>query len=98
MKENTDARTSKCWTCKHGLCISENETSKLYHGGSQEQSDIFDISSEYEESEEVKIVEHTVEETKVKAICYWRPPTIKNSPPILVAYIKQCNRHEARES
>lgn len=103
--ESMNAQASMCWTCKHGLCIKESEQERLYNfrgvPGQQEpdanQFGLFGETPYGEDNEEAaELVEHTVENERIKTICFWRPEGM-NAPPILVANVLQCNRHEKRQ-
>lgn len=106
-----NAARSKCWTCKFGLCVQETELEKIIHDNmnfldgpppSRQESNPFeeDMSFQDQESDdehgEEGLIEHTIEHSRVKAICYWRPEGIQDSPPIGVAKIDKCSRYEKR--
>lgn len=98
MNKEIDAEKSLCWQCKFGVCVQENEQEKVYQPnlGGMSSRPIEDTFSEpsFEEEREVDndIIEHTIEHERVKTICFWRPDTTKESPPILVAKVLKCNR------
>lgn len=95
-----NAKSSLCWTCKHGLCIQEQEEEKILSGvmtGMPEDNfmDPFDASTDEEVSTN-GVVEQIIEHERIKTICFWRPEQIKDSPPVLAAKVSQCNRFEAQ--
>lgn len=105
--QEIDAQQSKCWICKHGLCVKESETERVYHANMRgmppspdgESFGIFEEMPFQEggnEDDSEEIIEHTIEHERIKTICYWRPTGIENSPPILVAKVQQCSRFEQR--
>ena len=80
-----DARTSLCWNCKFGVCTKEIVIENRFQPGERENP-----FSESPPSEE-EIVEVKVE--NVKTVCFWRPQGVNEAPPILMSYVKDCNRH-----
>lgn len=98
-----DAKTSLCWTCKHGLCVQETGIQTMMHEPTVDKmqpKDVLDSFGEFEDDEltegpsvEMPILEHVTVHS-VQAICYWRPPTVQNSTPIRVSQVTQCNRYE----
>ena len=94
-----NARESLCWNCKHGICVHENEEQKVYHKGMSLPTDEnpfeIDEGPEFQEqSEPDEIIEHDIEQARVKAICFWRPQNSASDHPIVVATVKQCNRFQ----
>jgi len=100
-----DVQSTLCWRCKHGLTILETQQEHVYHQGlkhiSGEEEDLFRLT-EFgqdempDERNEPELIEHTVEHKRIKTICYWRPDGIEVTPPIGVAYVKECSRFEER--
>ena len=95
---------SLCWTCKHGMCIREVHQEHLLNlgglpgmqPGPPRGEDPFGIqgdmpfNNQQGEGIEGQIVEHE----HIRSVCFWRPSTIKDAPPLLIGFIKQCNRFE----
>jgi len=101
-----NAECSLCWKCKFALCIQETEQERVYHAGMFPQQPpsgtnefgMFD-SMPFEESNEEpeeELLEHIIEHERVKAVCFYKPAGVENSPPILVANVKQCNAFEKK--
>lgn len=87
------AKNSLCWTCKHGMCVKE--TSKelmLPMIESQGKAEVKEVWQEPEAEPEIMPID--VERDSIKAICFWRPASVPDAPPILVAEVKECNRYE----
>lgn len=85
-----DAKSSKCWNCKYGICVSESEIEPVLQlGGMPPDSESLDIfeGTQFGENEET-VIEHK----RIKAICFWKPDGLATSPPIMVAKVEQCNR------
>ena len=94
MKEIT-AKNSLCWTCKHGICVQEQQQDKLYHptGNIHKEEPNGWLDNDPDE-EEVEVLEQIIETNKPKTICFWRPNDTPNSIPMLMAFIASCNRYE----
>lgn len=91
-----EAKDSKCWTCKWGICLKESAEEKLLHKGMHDIDEDEDFEHEMIEfSKDEGIIEHTVSQEHVKAICFWRPEGVTYpTSPILVAFTHACNRYE----
>jgi len=92
-------RKSKCWTCKHGLCFSEEEghrITSLPMEGPQIESDYgSEFSLDQEELDSVsRGFEQTVKQEHARAVCYWRPQGHDQGYPVLVNEVQECNRYE----
>jgi len=81
------AETSLCWRCRYGMCIQEAELEPIVAPMSQE--DPFG-----NEDSEPHLMGHLIEHERTKTVCFWRPPAVENALPILVAFVKKCNRFE----
>lgn len=90
MKNEINARSSKCWTCKFGVCSKETEQ-ELVHVPAQKDDGVFQDSYGDDEPEMVLDV---IEHERIKAVCYWRPDNIEDSPPILMSFVKECSRYK----
>lgn len=92
------AKDSLCWTCKFGICVQEFQQEQLIGGMHPQpnENDPFGINApfEQEESEEQNIVGPVINMENTKTVCFWRPATLANSPPILMTFVKSCNRYE----
>ena len=107
-----NARRSLCWKCKHGLCVLETEQERVVHtnmhlldGPPQPgipDDDPFGIKDQmpYKEPSELDegggLVEHTIEHSRVKTVCYWTPESVTESPPIGMCNVRQCSRFEEK--
>lgn len=89
---NSDASKSKCWGCKFGLCVQESELEYIYHNGIEGELEIDDPFNMEDILEKQEPLQHKIEHERIKAICYWRPEGINDTPPILVSHVSQCNR------
>lgn len=89
-----DVTKSKCWTCKFGVCVQENDKETFVHPGVMEENDHNIFGEDDEEHHHPKMEQHTVEKQSVKTVCFWRPEDITDSPPLLMAFVKQCNRYQ----
>lgn len=101
MNESNDeprAEESLCWTCKHGMCIRETHQEHLLGLGMMrgmnpaQGEDPFAIQGEQFNQDEP--VEHIVEHEHIRSVCFWRPVMIKDAPPLLIGFIKQCSKFE----
>jgi len=91
MNDELKAEESKCWTCKFGICVKETEQERVsYESPNEKQEDTYDIFNESQQTPEV--IDTVIEHARVKTICFWRPENVKDSPPILVSKIEECNR------
>lgn len=103
-----NARSSKCWTCKFGLCVRETDTERVYHAQmrnldeqAEEHREPWELINEYEQEEdeiEADLIEHTVKQERIKTICYWRPEGIEDTPPIVTSQVQECNRYQRRDN
>ena len=90
MKKRINAQSSKCWDCKYGVCSRETEQ-ELVQVPVEKDEGVFNDSYRDDEPEMVLDV---IEHERVKAVCYWRPEGIEDSPPILMSFVKECSRYE----
>jgi DNA topoisomerase IB len=80
-----EAEASKCWDCKWGMCIYEEEEDN--------------VTAQEDEDEELSFTEsqipqqYTIKSKHISCICYWRPDGIENAPPVRVARVIDCNRY-----
>ena len=91
MKKEMSVRASKCWTGQFGICSKETEQ-ELVHVPVERTSDGYNDS--YEDNEPEMMLD-VIEHERVKAVCYWRPDGIEDSPPILMSFVKECSRYRA---
>jgi hypothetical protein len=95
-----DPKKSKCWTCKHGHCVSQTHREVLYAEmaqGPDEQEDEDDFSLDLPDFSEPGKVEdphqghvHEIEKHGVMGFCYYMQAT-----PIAVQIVHECNRYDA---
>ncbi len=100
--EELTAKSTLCWQCKYGMTIQEVEQEHVYHQNLKNLSEEDDFPlTTFDQDEDMPqehdIIEHTVQHQRIKTICYWRPEGVEHSPPIGVAFVKQCSRFEERE-
>lgn len=100
MSNTPQAKDSKCWNCMYGLCIQETEQELMAipnvtnpEGDTGNAFELFDGQSP---PEIAGFTEHTVEQERVKTLCFWRPKDIENAPPILISFVKHCSRFQAK--
>lgn len=100
MSNIPQARNSKCWNCIYGLCIQETEQEQhaIFSGANPDgNTDTeFQLFEGQSPPAMPEITEHTVEQERVKTLCFWRPKDIENAPPILISFVKDCSRFQAR--
>jgi hypothetical protein len=99
-EEQTNAEKSLCWTCKYGLCLQEVEQQTMVHDALDEMppaANPFDDPGFEEEHKEPAPHVHHISASRVQAICFWRPATVPNSPPIRVSEVRQCNRYGPKD-
>ena len=87
-----EAKTSKCWKCKHGICVRESESELVFGSGNESEADHFDLFNGGGEKPDLTEVEHE----HVKGICFWRPEGITGTPPIVISNVKECSRFEEK--
>ena len=90
MNNFQDPRQSKCWTCKHGLCMRGSERH------------IFEPEIDHDEDEEPNIPFMNVEKERLHeqivsvsqtvGLCYWG--NHGKSLPLRVGFVEDCNRFE----
>ena len=90
MNDELKAKESLCWTCKFGICVKETEQERVSYEPSDEQSE--DTYGIFAEQSSPEIIDTVIEHERVKTICFWRPDHVKESPPILVSKVEECNR------
>lgn len=103
--EKLDPKESKCWDCKYGLCMLQENTSFLeanfpmgppnpMGGMFDQQPEIsWEDNEESEDEEPKKIVEH-----RVCTLCYWAPAGMKLESPIVTgAIVRSCSRYEKKD-
>jgi hypothetical protein len=87
MNNELKAESSLCWTCKFGVCLKETEQERVsYEAPDSPPEDIFS------ESQAPEVLDTIIEHERIRTVCFWRPENIKESPPISVSKIEQCNR------
>lgn len=98
-EQQTNAEKSLCWTCRYGLCLQEVEQQTMVHDALDEGPQSIDPFADpgFEEPKESAPHVHHISASRVQAICFWRPATVPNSPPIRVSEVKQCNRYEPKD-
>jgi hypothetical protein len=95
---NDEAKLSLCWNCKHGICIKETEQELMMPmEAPQKEREVKEIWEAADEKPPQDMMPIAIEQDRIKAICFWRPPHIKDAPPILVANVKQCSRFEKKD-
>jgi len=98
-----DPSESKCWTCKHGLCMLQENTSYIeanfplggimpgfLDNSSEPQIDWDGDEVEEEEDDGPK----KVVESRVCSMCFWSPGGPLESPIITSAIVRQCSKYE----
>jgi hypothetical protein len=100
-KDNLDPEKSLCWTCKHGLCLKQEEHANLSHtgfpGNSGNNTPDYLPSNVFDEAQGggEELERHEIRSTKVCSICHYIPPGRADIPPTInIAVITQCNRYE----
>ena len=98
MVDKLDPKNSKCWTCKHGICIRQTEHEIIRNKPRIVQEEIPEYFDQPEELE-LQEVEHNLAKEGVYALCYWRPDGIdpKVVTSIEVQFVSECNRYEHDE-
>lgn len=88
MNNELKIEQSLCWRCKHGICIQESERELMLPMMEEDrpQESWRDTSNEINEGP--TLIEHN----RIRAICFWKPDGIKESPPIIVGNIQKCSR------
>jgi hypothetical protein len=95
--EKFDPVHSKCFTCKFGLAMLQENTAIMEANfpipGIEPEAEP-DMSIVWEDAEGPK----KIIETRVCSLCYWAPPGfVMNTPIINIATIKECSRYEKRD-
>lgn len=81
---------SKCWTCKHGMCLQEKDMQQFYQPG------IVPGNAFEGQQDEQGMSEVTIDMTKVRSVCFWRPNSANGSvfSPLVFNQVKVCSRYE----
>lgn len=96
--KDLNAEISKCWTCKFGMCINEEENQTVFHEGlqglTQEEDNVFG-DEDHDTMHDYDIQTRFITAKRVNALCYWKPEG-HNGPhhPTRVAQVTQCNRYD----
>lgn len=96
--DEPNAQQSLCWNCKHGMCIRETHQEHLLNFGMpgmppRQDDDPFEMPFNQEDGDALG---HIVEHEHIRSVCFWRPDTIKDAPPILIGFIKECSQFEKK--
>lgn len=101
--EKFDPTKSKCFTCKFGLCMLQENTAYMeanfpLPGAESEADPEIPIGWEDEVQHEQSAGPKKIVETRICSLCYWAPPGFKMDSPIInIATIKECSRYEKKE-
>lgn len=93
--KDLNARTSKCWNCKHGMCVNEDENQTVFAEGNTPHLGESTIFPE-EDDEEIgpgELFTQFLTAKRVQAICYWHPTENAAIHPVRVAHVTQCSRY-----
>lgn len=80
-----NAQKSVCWKCKHGMCIQEIQEEVIIP---EHREDPF-LHQEEDQARMLQV-------QGSKTICFWRPPDVRHSPPIVTGFVSNCSRFEKR--
>ncbi len=86
------SKESKCFSCKHGLCVRETLEEIIITPSKDKNKE--ESWSPYPEEQEDEIIERHVTHIQTKVLCFWKPPSVDESPPIVMSHITRCNRYE----
>ena len=90
--DDLSAKKSKCWTCTYGICVQEMGHEHVFQPkGLPAFGNEFEGSSEPGEMEE-KIVSVSAPKT----VCFWKPVGVEMAPPIVMAFVGDCNRYNPK--
>jgi hypothetical protein len=103
-----NAKKSLCWTCKHGLCIQETEQEHIAYVndpivGNQSREDDYGLNldsllaGEPAGDQGDELQEHLVEHERVRTVCYYQPGE-RDTPPIAMSNVAQCNRYVKQDN
>ena len=98
-KKKVNAKDSKCFTCKFGLCMVQENTAFLEVEGvnTDGQPPQQNTSLGWDDEPEVNLPKQIVE-TRTCSTCFWSPAGFKmDSPVVNLASVKECSRYEKRD-
>lgn len=97
-----DPKASKCWTCKHGLCLFQTQREVLFAEmadgpePTEENEDDYDLGlTGFGEPDIVDPHQghvHQIEKQGVVGLCYWK------DTPLGVQIVHECNRYEKNDA
>lgn len=80
---------SKCWTCRHGMVLHENDM-QTFMQPSMVPGNPFEG-----ESEEPGMSHMSVEISKIRSVCYWRGNSTGSMfSPLVFNKVVECSRYE----
>ena len=86
--DNLKPKDSKCWTCKHGMCLQEKDLQSFFQPGMVE-GDPFEGKPE-----QPGMTEATFPTYKVRSVCFWRPTDAKMLSPLVFNLVTECSHYE----
>lgn len=86
-------KKSKCWTCQHGICVKESQVEKFLQPKDGHEQQFLDMDGNMEQQQDIIDITHTM----VRAVCFWRPSGVENSPPMLFSEVEECSRYKANQ-
>lgn len=97
--EELDPKTSKCWTCRWGLCVKETEHQSLFAPSTEEPRNIFADSEDedHENPSPQDLSETILGNSKIKSVCFWKPAGVASTPIFpfdAMGIVHDCNRYE----
>lgn len=81
---------SKCNTCKHGMCILDQDIQSIVQPTKIEGNSFEGMG------EEEGFSQTSFEMKKTRSICFWRPEGVAATTPIIFSVISECSRYEKR--
>lgn len=87
-----NAKSSKCWNCRYGICTQQNVAETLIMPTSPAHKEEWQETN----SEEDNFLEKTVNQTGIMTICYFLPIFFKDSelPTFQASFVEECSRYK----
>jgi hypothetical protein len=93
MPENEEVakpQDSKCWNCKHGMVLFEQDLQTFVQPGIV-PGDPFDG-----EEDKPGFTQMSVDLSKVRSVCFWRSQAGPIVSPLVFNVVTECSRYEDR--
>lgn len=93
-EDDSSVDDSMCATCKHGICLKDNDTQQFFQPGGKPEENAFDPQPP---SQEDMFTEMQFPIKKIRSVCFWRPAKMNAASamaPVVFSVVKECSRYE----